>query len=111
SSPSDDLAEARRRVAGRRPPSGPATTPRSPGSRARPPPRWNHIQQAPGGTEPAGSGQQLSLRMRPATPAKQPRVTASHDGTLLLAVLVAGAPSVAGGCRSVTRSRGPPGAC
>ena len=57
SSPSDDLAEARRRVAGRRPPSGPATTPRSPGSRPHPPPRWNHIQQAPGGTEPAGSGQ------------------------------------------------------
>jgi hypothetical protein len=40
----------------------------------------------------------------------QPRVTASHEGTLLLAVLLAGAPSVATGRRSVTRCR-PPGAC
>src|SRR5215211_4023178 len=41
----------------------------------------------------------------------QPWVTASHDGTLLLAVLLAGAPSVATGRRSVTRCRGPRGAC
>jgi hypothetical protein len=44
----------------------------------------------------------------PAPQPTQPRVTASPDGALLLAVVLAGAPSMAPGRRSVTRCRGPP---
>ena len=63
----------------------------------------------PGNSKGAIHGSAVDLASLALQPT-QPRVTASRDGRLLLAVLLAGAPSMAPGRRSVTRCRAP-GAC